>query len=323
MLSTAPDVAVYEATRFVATLTRNFSGARRIAQLLTDPGRSPEVRGMFHILAAFLSLAGGRRTAARRELSEAAQLQPAAALEYRALFATLPFLPGDQAELRTLRSTLEAWDPVAVPRSTHPYPAFDMHREIHVVLRLYLLGTVSARLGDAAALSHSADLDRITGSPDAEALARDLAHSVRAYHAFWRGDPGSALEALQQARVEPRQILIVLQSPFYTEVAERWLRAELLQRLGRYDEAKRWYESLVQASLYDLICLAPSHLRRAEICERFGERNQAAEHCRRVVELWHDCDPELRPVVTEATAQLERLQRAGRERGAGDRLRIV
>ena len=322
-LSAAPDVAVYEATRFVATLTCNFSGARRIAQLLTDPVRSPEVRGVFHILAAFLSVAGGRLAMARRELTDAALFQPAAALEYQGLFAALPFLPAGQDELKELRSALAAWDAAAVPQSTHPYPGFDLHRDIHPVLRAYLLGAVNARLRDAAALGHAAELDMITGCGDAEALARDLAHSVRAQHAFWQGQPEVAFQGIQEVRIEPRQIFVVLQSPFYTETAERWLRAELLQQLGHSDEALRWYGSLAQASLFDLMYLAPSHLRRGEIHERLGHLQEAAEHYARFIDLWGECDPELRPAVAEATAKLERLQRTARKRDTAERLRIV
>ena len=320
-LRTAPDVAVYEAARFIATLTFDFKGARRVIELLADPARSDEVRGYCDILAGFLDLAAGRWAAARRRLTRAAPLQPAAALEYEGLFATLTFLPVERADLEESRDKLAAWDAAAVPRSTHPYPAFDVHHGAHSVLRLYLLGALSARLGDAAALSYAVELDRLEGSGDAEALARYLAHSVRAQRAFWQGELLVAFAALELLRLEPRQILAVLQSPFYTETAERWLRAELLRGLGRHEEALRWYGSLAQSSLYDLIYLAPSHLRRGEIYERLGDSDQASQHYRRVVELWRECDSELRPMLAQATAGLERLGGAGRMRAAGDRVR--
>ena len=112
-------------------------------------------------------------------------------------------------------------------------------------------------------------------------------------------------------------MLIVLQSPFYTQAAERWLRAELLQRLGRHEEARRWFESMTQSSLYDLVYLAPSHLRRAEIDERLGGHESAAEHYRRVVQLWGGCEPALSGVVEEAAARLERV--GGGRPHTGDR----
>ena len=320
-LRTAPDVAVYEAARFVATLTLDLAAARRIAELLADPTRPAEVAGYRDIINGFLDLATGRLAAARRRLIQAAALQPATALEYEGLIATLSFLPVQRADLEAMRNRLAAWNASAVPRSTHPYPGFDVHQGVHHVLRLYLIGVLSARLGDAAALSCAAELDRVEGSGDAVPLARDLAHSVRAQHAFWRGEHPAAFAALELLRVEPRQVLVVLQSPFYTETAEHWLRAELLHSLGREQEAIRWYASLSQASLYDLIYRAPSHLRRGQILERLGESDQAAEHYQRVAELWADCDPELRPMLDQATAGLERLGRAGHLRTAADRVR--
>jgi hypothetical protein len=38
----------------------------------------------------------------------------------------------------------------------------------------------------------------------------------------------------------------------------------------------------------------------AEIYERQGNRQKAAEHFTRFVELWKDCDPEFRPLVEDA-----------------------
>jgi tetratricopeptide (TPR) repeat protein len=317
-LRSAPDAVVYEAARIVATLTLDFSAAHRIARLLAASGRSAEMHGFQHILAAILELAAGRWDAARRELSEAAPLLPARALEYQGLVATLPFLPVEPGELEELRRTIAVWDAGAVPRSAHRHPAFDIHHEAYPALRLYLLGALSARLGDAvAATDHAADLDRLVDGPDVEPLARDLAQSVRARVAAHRGDLAAALAWLERARGEAPCMQVVLQSPFYTQTAERWLRAELLQRLGRHQEALRWYRSIVQSSLYDLVYLAPSHLRRAEIHERLGEQEQAAGHYRRLLELWGGCDPALRPAVDEAAVRLDRLA-PGRSR-AGDR----
>lgn len=305
-LRSARDPVIYEATRFVATLTLDFSAAERIAHLLSGPGRSAEMHGIHHVLTAFLELAAGRAGAGWSELERAAPLLPAGALEYRGLVATLPFLPLETSAVEALRTTLADWNASAVPRSAHPHPAFDLHHKAYPVLRLYLLGALSARLGDAGALEYAAELDGVSGNSDVEPLARDLAHSVRARVAAVQGDAATALGWLDRSRGETRCMLIVLQSPFYTRTAERWLRAELLHRLGRNQEALRWYQSIAQASLFDLIYLAPSHLRRAEIHERLGDRKRAAEHYRRVIELWGGCDPILRPSVEEAAGRLER-----------------
>jgi DNA-binding SARP family transcriptional activator/TolB-like protein len=311
-----PDTVVYEAARFVAMITRNFDGARRIAALLAEPTRTDELRGIYHIVGAFLDTAAGRFGAARHELAAAAEQQPAAALEYRAFLAALPFVPAAPAapaELVELRSELRCWDAAAVPPSSHPNPTFDLHRDTHPVLRLYLLGALSARLGEPAALQCAAELDTVAAPGAAEGLARDLAHSVRAQRAWWCERYDAALTALDQTRVQPPRLLIVLQTPFYAQVLERWLRAEALHRLGRYEEALRWYRAVVQNSVYELPYLAPSHLRRAEIHDRLGNHEAAAGHYAQFVELWRDCDAELQPLVVDATTRLAELREQGRE----------
>lgn len=307
LLRAGPDALAYEATRFVATLTRNFAAAHRIARLLAADDRPAELHGIAHILDAFLALASGRRAAARTALSRASPLHPARALEYRGLFAALPFLPDDPEELRGVQEALAAWDASAVPRMRHPNPAYDVHHDVYPVLRLYLLGVLAARSGDPAALERAEELDAAAGGPELERLARDLALGVRARLAAARGEPEAALGFLARTRMEARCTCIVMQSPFHMYTAERWLRAELLRQLERFEEALRWYDSLVQSSVYELIYLAPSHLSRARIHERLGNRLSAATHYRQVLSLWSACDAELRPALDEAAARLQRM----------------
>ena len=45
----------------------------------------------------------------------------------------------------------------------------------------------------------------------------------------------------------------------------------------------------------------------ADICEQLGRQEEAAEHYSRFVELWKDCDEELRPLVIAAEAKLRNL----------------
>jgi hypothetical protein len=44
----------------------------------------------------------------------------------------------------------------------------------------------------------------------------------------------------------------------------------------------------------------------AQIYERRGDRAKAAEHYGQFIELWKDCDPELRPLVESARQRLAR-----------------
>jgi tetratricopeptide (TPR) repeat protein len=302
----------YEAARFVATLTFDFAAAQRIARVLAAPERPAELHGIAGVLSAYLHLAAGRRAAARRELAAAAPLLPSQALKHRGYIAALPFLPADADELRSLREELLAWNPATTPPIGLPNLTYDVHHESYPAIRLYLLGALAAREGDEAALDWAAELDAIGGALHVQALARDLALGVRARLAATRGDVEGALGLLERARMESPCMYVVRQSPFYTFVTQRWLRAAMLQRLERWEEALRWYESLVQSSLYDLVYLAPSHLERARIYDRLGNRLRAASHYRRVVALWKECDPELRAAVEEAATRLQRMGSGGR-----------
>ncbi|MBA2671730.1 MAG: hypothetical protein H0U67_15275, partial [Gemmatimonadetes bacterium] len=80
----------------------------------------------------------------------------------------------------------------------------------------------------------------------------------------------------------------------------RWLRAELLRELGRDEEALRWYSTFPDPAVHDLMFVAPSHLRRAQIHERRGEREMASRHFDRFAEMWSHAEPEGAAVVAGA-----------------------
>ena len=198
-----------------------------------------------------------------------------------------------------------------MPSSVTPSAFFSAHNGLHRHLRAYLLGVLDTRLGDySAAERHATELERLGGTVQASALARDLAHSVRAQVASMQIRPAAALRELERARMETWYELPIA-SPFYSQAYERYLRAELLNALGRPEEALPWYGSFADFSIYDLVYLAPSHLRRGEIYERLGQREKAVEHYARFIELWKDCDPELRPLVDGTKDRLARLTSEG------------
>jgi tetratricopeptide (TPR) repeat protein len=143
------------------------------------------------------------------------------------------------------------------------------------------------------------------GSPkDAGSLNQDLAQAVRAHVLTHQGKLKEALHALEAAQREvPFQ-----RGPHswaFGQPQERFLRAELLSRLGRHEEALGWYQSIHYWP--ESVLAGPSHLRQAEILERLGRREQAIEQYRRFVDLWRECDPEFRPMVTGAERALRRL----------------
>jgi tetratricopeptide (TPR) repeat protein len=171
-------------------------------------------------------------------------------------------------------------------------------------LRLYLLGLLSSRLGDhAPALDYAAQLERHAGASFAPAFVGDLSRTLRAEVARARGRSDEALTTLDSAvfwvRVEDLELSG--SSPFSEHEYEQFARAELLYTLRRDGEALQWYRAIADKLFHSG---APAHLRLAEIYERQGERRKAAGHLASFVELWKDCDPELRSLVEEARQRM-------------------
>ena len=63
---------------------------------------------------------------------------------------------------------------------------------------------------------------------------------------------------------------------------------------------------------HDAVFYAGAHKRLGELYEARGDRDKAASHYARFVELWKEADPELQPRVQDAKQRLARLQAGGR-----------
>ncbi|MEE8278027.1 MAG: hypothetical protein V3R89_04835, partial [Thermoanaerobaculia bacterium] len=308
------DLEAWGAAGMITWSTGDLVVGRRLWRLIADPARSPGVRAMAYLTLAKLQVTGGRWRAAQGELDALEALDFAAGLEHRAYFALARFLPVVPAELEALRGSLLEWDASQLHPSDARSPTgsrdfgtglIELHAEVHPYLRLYLLGLLAARLGDSAAASHHAkELDRVSPSSPAPHFIADLARAVRMEVAWVEGHLEKALATLEEANFWRFVEFDPDDSPFFSHAYERLARAELLYELGRYDEALRWYEAMADKLVY---AGAPSHLRLAEIYERRGERQKAAQHYERFVELWQDCDPELRPLVEDVKTRLAQL----------------
>ncbi|UCC48955.1 MAG: hypothetical protein JSV41_01910, partial [Gemmatimonadota bacterium] len=148
-------------------------------------------------------------------------------------------------------------------------------------------------------------VERLEPPAASATLSRDLARAIRAQVHLARGRAAQALEVLAGPPPEVRTPWLYF-VPFYSRAEERFLRGEILAELERYEGALAWYGT-VGAYGDDIVYVAPSHLRRAEIYELLGERENAALHYARFVELWKDCDTELRPMVRHAEDRLASL----------------
>jgi len=291
------------AAQWIAQHLQDLATAGQFAHLATAPRHRPGVRATGHRVLAQLELAGGRWRAAAVEFTSAERLGAADSVrEGHALAATLPFLAVPRADLEEMRAEIGRW----VPDSEAPQRNLPLTAALRPGLRLYLLGLLSSRLGaDADALGYAGELERLEVA-EAGTVIRSWAQTVRADIAARRGRLAEGLAVLRSVRGEIP--LELIDQPPYSEEYARYLRAELLYQLGRYDEARRWFETSFQTSFpntgNEVIYLAPSHLRLAEIYEHLGERGKAADHYSRFIELWQHCDPELRPTVEDAKSRL-------------------
>lgn len=285
----------------IALLQDGRTAAIDVAGLLTEPSRPEAEREAGYALQALYELARGRRLAAGQPLANSEAMGPVvgfhSGLETRAALWVSPFLAVPRGELEQLREALAGldYDTVWAPIS-----------------RAYLLGLVSARLGEPAeALRYASQLEARAARPDAgedsarASLNRDFALTVRAQVAALSGDPEAALRLLEDTRPEERARFLPW-SPLFSGAHERYLRAEVLEALARDEEAINWYASLGLLPA-EVSYLAPAHLRRAEIYERLDRPEEAAFHYKRFIDLWREPDPELRPEVARAENALQRL----------------
>ncbi len=291
------------ALRSVARYTTDLAGAMSLARMELKLAPSPEIRAESHRTLAALELARGRWRAALEELTVAESLDAALGLEYRILFSLSPILERSRTELEELYAQLAAWDAADVPLNTD----LISHNRIHPQLKDYLAGVLSVRLGETSrAEEYATTLERMPGPAATGSLHADLARSVRAQAAWSGGRLQEALSLLEQMQRVWNESLF-RRSPFFSQALERYLQAELLQELGRDEEALALYNSASQPGLHDLVYRAPSHLRSAEIYERLGDHEKAVYHYGRFIHLWKDADPELQPRVEAARRAISAL----------------
>jgi tetratricopeptide (TPR) repeat protein len=292
-----------EAGWLLASYLEDLETAQEFTRFSANPSLPTRIRVPAHLSLAELDVAGGRWTAAKQELAAAARLgQADSALIGRALAASLPFLGVPRDEVRRIRGEVERWSPGH--DASKPLP--ESIRPLAPHLRLYLLGLLSSRLGDAAeALRLASALETLPASPESRGVVRSLARTIRADIAAESGRTNEGLTLLDDVRGEIPFELLGL--PYFSEEHPRYLRSRLLFQARRDEEALRLVENGFAGTPAELYYLAPAHLLQAEIQQRLGNRKAAAEQYSRFIALWRSCDPPLRPIVEGAKTQLARM----------------
>jgi tetratricopeptide (TPR) repeat protein len=276
----------------LVTRPHDLEGIERFARRLSG-SEVPEARALGFRLLGKAAAARGRWDEAVSAFARSQEDAPVLALEQLALLAALPFMAPTEESLRRLHASVEAWDPgLAEIEPVHS----GAHRGLHGAIRLHRLGMLELRLGDTAAASaRVSELRRMRPADErAGRLTATLEHSLHARLEAVRGHREAALFHLDSAA------WLDAGNVFESEAADRYLRAELYEAIGRRDDALRWFASMSQRTAYEIVYLAPAALRAARLHSQ--ERNDAA--ARRSAQIflsaWTEPDPQLRPLVDEA-----------------------
>ncbi len=296
------------AARYVATFLQDFAAAESLARLDLQERRTPAIRVGAQTFLAWLELARGRWSASKVAFAAAEKMEARSPLlAHRAMAASLPFLAVPRPDLESIRAELAASNPGA--ETAEPNAGLVLRLQPH--LRLYLLGLLSARLGDQpSAAQFAAEIERTEAPQEARDVIRGLAQTLRADVAAQSGRIAQTGPLDHGAiPLELVSVRLFTNAREYTLEHARYLHVLQLRAKEQHNEALRWIETSFQGSPSEIVYLAPMHLLHGEIYERLGERQKALEHYRRFVSLWRDCDAVLQPRVAEAERSIARLER--------------
>lgn len=314
-LDDADDQALLSAGWILANHSDSLTFARRVLTRLThDAERSDWGRAQAQIFLAHVEAARGRWGDARAEFARGGRWEPGLALSSYAWLAAIPAFDRPRPEIASIRDSLRNWQgPPAgtTNRRLHPHTLPDvlaLPDELRPWIRDYLLGLLSARLGDhAAAQGHAATLEKAQDPHDTIGLRYDLALEIRALTALEVGRPDDALDLLEKARMTVAQSDQAWYPRYYSRPFGRFLRAEALRLLGRHEEALGWYGTFGEKYGTEYVYRAAVFLRQGEIHERRGDRQRALESYRRFVARWRLADPEYHALLRAVEARIGRL----------------
>jgi hypothetical protein len=279
-LDAMPDASLQFVHSVVAGFIERPEIAWQVASRLIGPKRPDAVRAEGYLALAHLAMTGGRTSVAMAMLDSLAPLNAVSSAWARAYFAALPFVAPDTAAISAAAKQL-----ASVPARATAAP-------------LYLELSVDGSIADLIRRYDGALLDAQAGRPVAaklgcpefaepheRALCFDLERGIAAATLARSGRDADALRVLESMDMRvPYQL--AGRSVYYARTRERFLRAQLLERAGRLDEAYDWYAGVSHTARLDYIYLAASHQARGRIRERQGDARGAAAHYARAKAIW-------------------------------------
>jgi tetratricopeptide (TPR) repeat protein len=226
-------------------------------------------------------------------------LDPASAADPIGRLTNIPLyeLPRDQ--LLEMREQILRTDTVANGES--PATLLQAH------MRLYKLGVISCRLRDyTAAAGYAQRLQQLPVKQEWAPAMRGLANEISAQIDLDNGRAAEGLKKLESSRTyPPLELLDVMR---FGVPGLIW-KTEALYRAGRYEDAERYFRSMRPMIGLNTPHIAWHTLRRAQISDALGRRDDALLYYARFVRLFERADPEMQPLVLRARNRLAELQR--------------
>jgi hypothetical protein len=241
----------------------------------------------------------------------------------RGWLAALPFLQVPENRRRAIRDSIREWVP---PRE---YLTRSRGREVHVFAKTYLpppwlvphareyvIGLLSAGLGDEPAASRSAAvLRRAAQPPDTIGLLRDFSFEIEALSAMTRGDLATSLVLLDSVGLRVASHYQPFESPWHKRPMARLLRAQALARTGQHKAALGWFAGLEWIGPPGFVLQAYAHRQRGELLERMGDPTGAMHQYRRFLTRWESADSVLQPEVEAVHQRLKNLEATPKRHG--------
>jgi tetratricopeptide (TPR) repeat protein len=292
------------AGRYAASYLQNLKLADSLARLDLAWRTRPANRAGAQVLLAGVAAAGGRWSAARDAFTTAQTMEGAGpVVTQRATVATMPRMPVPREDLVKIRAEVERWEPKPAA------PGGNLSAGLEPHLRLYLLGLLSSRLGEAdAAEQRTAELERLPSPPGGEAVVRSLAATVRADVAWMQERLPDVVTMLEKLDFHiPLELVALSRAAHFRDYGmehARFLLATGLAASGRPTEALAWFRFGLRGSPQEYIYHGPVHLALGALFEQLAQPDSAAAHYRHFLGLWQGADTGATPLIGRARAAL-------------------
>ena len=280
----ADELVLFGAAWRRAVFVRDLDGAARLLEVLNAPSRSPYSRVLANTALDQLSLAQGRWHPAGSHWRMPGNFGLPVGLPHRILAAVTPGFERSRPGRDSLEQDLAAWRRSVGSKPTQYFRLDPMTRGLD--------GLLKAARGDAEGARAVAEvLDTLSVAAEDVEFIRTRARTIRASLAYREGRDREALDLLV-GRKPNAWYGVAVTSVDHSRPFERFMEAQLLDRLGRPLEAVGLFESFAEHALHDLVYLVPALLRAAEINERLGRSERATEQYGKAAALWRTADPE-------------------------------